>query len=122
MTQGQERARTRECERQRLSLYRMCSLCIECVLTMSSRARARVSDRARARAREHAALFGSREERAGEAGLPLLALLTLISLFSSKMWDGRQSSVLLCRGARPRRARTARVAVTAAQPEHSVVD
>jgi hypothetical protein len=79
MTQGPERARTR--------------------------ARARVR-RPRARAREHAALFGSREERAGEAGLPLLALLTLISLFSSKMWDGRQSGVLVCRGKHsPRRLR-----------------
>jgi hypothetical protein len=53
---------------------------------MSSRARARVRDRARAR--ENEALIGSREERAGEAGLPLLVLLTLILLLSSKMWDG----------------------------------
>ena len=41
---------------------------------------------ARTRAREHEALFGSREERAGEAGLSLLALLTLILVFSGKLW------------------------------------
>ena len=42
---------------------------------------------ARTRARENEALFGSREERAGEAGLSLLALLTLILVFSGKLWD-----------------------------------
>ena len=52
---------------------------------------------ARTRARENEALFGSREERAGEAGLSLLALLTLILVFSGKLWDARQSSIWLCR-------------------------
>ena len=56
---------------------------------------------ARTRARENEALFGSREERAGEAGLSLLALLTLILVFSGKLWDGRQSSIWLCRGNTP---------------------
>ena len=40
---------------------------------------------ARTRARENEALFGSREERAGEAGLSLLALPTLILVFSGKL-------------------------------------
>jgi hypothetical protein len=67
----------------------------ECVLYVSSCARARVRDRTRTRGKR---LYSDREERAGEAGLPLLILLTLILLFSSKIRDGRQSSIVLCRG------------------------
>jgi len=58
---------------------------------------------ARTRARENDALFGSREERAGEAGLSLLALLTLILVFSGKLVGWATVKYLVVPGEHPPR-------------------